>query len=418
MKTKTSVFIGAMATILTSSAIGAGSIRIGGGSMRAGSLKTIPEYEQSVSTTDTSRMALSKSSSSLSKKLSDVVRVKETQKPTTVKPVSETDVANLESRMADLQDALEKANDKLDSMYTKEELDARLPRYDKENNRLTWIDPLAGLINVPVGAVVIGGDNAVVVDGVLDATSVHPIQNKTVTNALNEKQDKSTTVSFGAANGRWTPLTNSNYLESYTNIDGTGFDIKQNMIVNNLDNIANGNQLVTATAVKNALDAMTTNPGGGTQQGYYYNLVNIDARSLVTQYTYQTNAPYNKIVEFTENMCEGTISEKWCDLRHYPSDERFVVTKRRVGYDLKDYNYWQLTQTQYSIVRLYSANIPDDVNPTTYAQENFCATRNTDYCYISDIVNNFATAGALETNAEVAPIYLIGVVSGFGTPPL
>ena len=139
------------------SAIAAGSVRIGGsGSMRAGSLKTTPMSEQSVSTTDTARMALSKSSSSLSKKLSDVVRVKETQKPTTVKPVSETDVANLESRMADLQDALEKATAQLENMketfYTKSELDARLPQWDKENDRLSWQDPMAGLVSIKVNS--------------------------------------------------------------------------------------------------------------------------------------------------------------------------------------------------------------------------------------------------------------------------
>ena len=107
MKRKKLVFTGAMAAILTSSAIAAGSVRIGGGSMRAGSLKTIPEYEQSVSTTDTARMALSKSSSNLNKKLSDIVKVKEAQ--SSKQQFTTSDIRDLESRMTSRMDSLETA---------------------------------------------------------------------------------------------------------------------------------------------------------------------------------------------------------------------------------------------------------------------------------------------------------------------
>ena len=347
---------------------------------------------------------------------------------------AQQELNNINSQIEELQSKLDRAeaaqntvlteanvNDKvtasvIEKTYTKAEIDnllsdvvKKLPQLDDKGN-MTWTDPNGNLVVVHVGDVVIGGDDVIVVDGNLSTTSTHPVQNKVVTNALNEKQDKSTTLSFGATNGRWTPLTNSNYLESYTNIDGAGFDIKQNMIVRNLDNIANENQLITATAVKNALDAMTTNPGGGTQPEYDYNLIDLFAGTLVTQYTYQTNAPYAKIVEFAENMCEGTISEKWCDLRNYPSQHKFVITKRTVGYDLKQYEFYTLPNNNYYLVTLYSVNIPDDINPVTYANETFCTNR--DYCYIADILNNFAAVGPMLANQEHSPIFSISTVSG------
>ena len=149
-KSLTSICV--LSLFAATSAIAAGSVRIGGGgSMRAGSLKTMPVSEQSVSTTDTARMALSKSSSSLSKKLSDVVRVKETQKPTISQ--QSTDVKALESRIETLEALIKDINgelsdavvaealDKLsDEFYTKTEVNSLLPTYDSETGDLSLID--------------------------------------------------------------------------------------------------------------------------------------------------------------------------------------------------------------------------------------------------------------------------------------
>ncbi len=342
----------------------------------------------------------------------------------------------INTRIEELQnklDVAESAQVNIESKtYTKDEIDTliaeseqKVPKIDERGN---WTDPNGGLIVVPEGAVVIGPNDITIVDGKLSATSTHPIQNKTVTNAVNEKQSKSTTLSLGAQNGEWSSIVSGdNYIEIYehsTDIDTgattTGLRIKPGMISTDLSILANENQLVTATAVRNALDALTTNPGGGTQPEYAYDLINLDAQTLVTQYTYLTNAPYDKIVEFAANICNETISEKWCDLRYYSEENRFVITKRTVGYELKHYNYNPLPNSQYTLVRQYAANIPDDVDPTTYAQENFCAQVSADYCYIADIDNNFTLPEPIiiqEINAEGAPIYLIGVASGVGTPP-
>lgn len=344
------------------------------------------------------------------------------------KTTSTTSTNDINSRIDEIQNAIDTERDnsaKKDEVYTKaqidellEEMNGKIPKIDERGN-MTWIDPNGNLVVVHMGDVVIGGDDIIIVDGQLSTTSKNPIQNQAVTNALNEKQNKSTSLSFGNSDGGWSHVaSSSDYIELFTNTaNSKGFRIKPDMIATSLDNVENENQLITAYAVQQAINEITSSPGGGTQP-YYYNLINVDARSLVTQYSYETNAPYDKIVEFAEeNICDETISEKWCDLRFYPSENRFVITKRNVGYELRNYNYMQLTQTQYTLVTQYAANIPDNVNPTTYAQE-FCATRGQDYCYIADIDNLFTEVGALQVNEELGPIYLIGVVSGFGNPPL
>lgn len=307
--------------------------------------------------------------------------------------------------------------------YTKAEIDnllsnviKKLPQLDDKGN-MTWTDPNGNLVVVHVGDVVIGGDDIIIVDGNLSTTSTHPVQNKVVTNALNEKQDQSTTLSFGNADGGWSPVVSGdNYIEIYadstnmnTGATTTGLRLKPIMIVNNLDNIANENQLVTATAVKNALDALTTNPGGGTQPDPYFNLIYLETRydSLVSRYTYNTNASYNQILEFATEFCGGPFSEKWCWLEYY--GDSFLIIKRTEGYYLQDYDiggpYFGTDGNIYiDLSKTYQLNLPDGIGLTTYVQENLCAIRDTT-CHIDTVLYNFDNSAT--ANQQQKAIYTI-----------
>lgn len=407
------------------------------GTMRAQTMKTSSVSTPSVTTTQS--IATPVSTETTDARIALLKGIKGFN-PGKVKDTTaaQQELNNINSQIEELQAQLDRAeaaqstvlteanvNDKVtasvtEKTYTKAEIDnllsdvvKKLPQLDDKGN-MTWTDPNGNLVVVHVGDVVIGGDDVIVVDGNLSTTSTHPVQNKVVTNALNEKQDKSTTLSFGAANGRWTPLTNSNYLESYTNIDGAGFDIKQNMIVRNLDNIANENQLITATAVKNALDAMTTNPGGGTQPAPYFSLIHLETRydSLVNRYTYITNASYNDILEFATEFCGGSFSEKWCwfELDNYAPD-MFHITKRYEGHYLSNYDFQSYNNngnTEYYIQKEYQINIPDTMGIVTYINNHLCTNR--DFCYAS-YVNINTTANNF--NSEPMSIYTVWIISDF-----
>ncbi len=413
------------------------------GTLRTPTMKTSSVSTPSVTTTQIatepteSRIALLKGAKGL-----NPGKIKDTKNAQQELKVIDTRIEELQSKL-DQAEAIqhtvlkeENINDKITTSvesktYTKAEIDdmlsdviKKLPQLDDKGN-MTWTDPNGNLAVIHIGDVVIGGDDTIIIDGNLSTTSTHPVQNKVVTNALNEKQDKSTTVSFGAANGRWTPLTNSNYLESYTNIDGAGFDIKQNMIVNNLDNIANENQLVTATAVKNALDAMTTNPGGGTQGNNFY-LQNMNTRydSLVTKYWYfapgitTTDQEGELQILIRDTICDGVFSEKWCFYQTEAFQDGgilFSVTKRNMGHYLEDYNlsyYWDNGVLTTQLTKRYILNLPDDVGLITYVQGNLCTTRDT--CSVNTVWYAFdSDQSTINANNELEGIYMIDVVQTF-----
>lgn len=343
----------------------------------------------------------------------------------------------INTRIEELQnklDVAESAQVNIESKtYTKDEIDTliaeseqKVPKIDERGN---WTDPNGGLIVVPEGAVVIGPNDITIVDGKLSTTSTHPVQNKTVTNALNEKQDKSTTLSFGNADGGWSPVVSGdNYIEIYadstnmnTGATTTGLRLKPIMIVNNLDNIANENQLVTATAVKNALDALTTNPGGGAP-GHDFYLLSMDTRydSLVTKYWYfapgiTTTAQEGELqILIRDTICGGVFSEKWCFYQTEAFQDgglMFTVTKRNEGHYLSDYfldSYNNNGNIEYYTIMTYQINIPDNTGIVTYVNNNLCTNR--DLCYTANVVNHTTDPYFL---SGLQSIYSVEVVSNF-----
>ena len=264
--------------------------------------------------------------------------------------------------------------------YTKEEieeliaeLNEKIPKVDDRGN-LNLTDQNGNLVLVHMGDVVIGGDDTIIVDGNLSTTSTHPVQNKVVTNALNEKQNKSTNLSFGNANGGWTHVASgSDYIELYTNPAGSkGFRIRPTMITYSLENMENEDQLITAGAVQEAIAAITANPGGGTQQSPYFNLINLQTwyGGLVQRYTYETNASQSEILDFALNFCGGTLSDKWCSLCE--NDHGFEILKRQEGHNVEEIAPYYDISTRIS----YAVNLPDGISPQTYVNEHLCANQN------------------------------------------
>ena len=262
--------------------------------------------------------------------------------------------------------------------YTKDEINALIAESEQKelkiDERGNWIDPNGNLIAVPEGAIVIGPNDITIVDGKLSTTSTNPIQNKVVTNALNEKQEKSTNLSFGNANGGWTHVSNgSDYIELYTNpANAKEIRIRPTMITNSLENMENEDQLITAGAVQEAIAAITTNLGGGTQPSPYFNLINLQTihGGLVQRYTYETNASESEILDFALNVCGGNFSDKWCSLCE--DDHGFAIFKRQEGYNVEEISPYYDISTRIS----YAVNLPDGISPQTYVNEYLCANQN------------------------------------------
>ena len=302
--------------------------------------------------------------------------------------------------------------------YTKAEIDdllsnviKKLPQLDDRGN-MTWTDPNGNLVVVHVGDVVIGGDDIIIVDGNLSTTSTHPVQNKVVTNALNEKQNHSTTLSFGAANGEWIPVTlGSDYIELHNTSDSKEIRIRPSMIATSLENMENEDQLITAGAVQEAIAALTTNSGGNAQPEYYFNLLNVTPRfgGLVTRYTYETNASYNEILSFAEKVCSTSISDKWCYVNQL-DDHTFRIVNRHQGHDISDYTTTAYTDTNghlhYGAMISYAANLPEGVAPQTYVNENLCTGRsNTCYMFAADYTPHWI----VDFNDDLEPLYYIDI---------
>lgn len=291
--------------------------------------------------------------------------------------------------------------------YTKEEIDnllsdiiQKVPQVDDRGTA-----PNDNPIAIPEGAVVIGGNDIVIVDGILSTTSKHPIQNQTVTNAINEKQNKSMTLSLGGPNGEWTPVAiGSDYIELYTNPMGAKeIRIRPSMIATSLDNMENEDQLITAGAVRDALNALATNSGNGTQQEPYFNLINLQTLhgGLVQRYTYETNASESQILNFALNSCGGTFSDRWCTL--YENDGHiFKIVKRQEGHVLEDTMFLDTN----TVSMMYAVNLPDDVTPQTYVNTHLCANRS-NTCYMN--YSWYSGTNGFDFNAGLEPLFFIAI---------
>jgi len=401
--------------IATTAAFGAASLRapqIGGtatvttptatntaraGTMRAQTMKTSSISAPSVTTTQSIATPISTETTDARIALLKGIKgfnpgkVKDTT-------AAQQELNAIDSRIEELQnklDAAESAQVNIESKtYTKDEIDTliaeseqKVPKIDERGN---WTDPNGGLIAVPEGAVVIGPNDITIVDGKLSTTSTHPIQNKTVTNALNEKQNQSTTLSFGNADGGWTPVTiGSDYIELHTDSSNAKeIRIRPTMIATSLDDMENEDQLITAGAVQEAIANLTTNPGGGTQPNPYFNLINLETRldGLVQRYTYETNASYIEMQTFASNFCARPLSPKWCHF-YQTTDTSFAIIVRTVGHYLLNYDtvfaYDDNGSPTLYTTRFYAVNAPDEVNMIQYSNENFCNNR--DKCFLSAV---------------------------------
>jgi len=380
---------------ITTSAFGAASLRapqMGGAATvttptatntaRAGTMRTQTMKTSSVSTpsvTTTQSIATPVSTETTDARIALLKGIKGFN-PGKIKDTTaaQQELNAINTRIEELQnklDVAESAQVNIESKtYTKDEIDTliaeseqKVPKIDERGN---WTDPNGGLIAVPEGAVVIGPNDITIVDGKLSTTSTHPIQNKTVTNAFNEKQDKSTTLSFGNADGGWTPVTlGSDYIELHTNSSNAKeVRIRPTMIATSLDDIENEDQLITAGAVQEAIAALTTNSGGGTQPTPYFNLINLETKhsGLVQRYTYETNASESEILDFALNSCGGTFSDRWCTLCAN-NGHTFKIVKRQVGHNAEE------SVSSTSI--MYAVNPPDGTSPQTYTNEHICANR-------------------------------------------
>lgn len=441
MKAKTLFTTTALVTI-TTAAFGAASVRVPktgnntnstpqaitsarAGTLRAPTLKTTPvSNATSVATpvkneSTEARMAIAKLfKSSKSKPIKDQEAAKQ-------------DLAEINSQIEELQAKLVDAkaeqstvitesniDNKITSSvesktYTKEEIDnllssviKKLPQLDDRGN-MTWTDPNGNLVVVHVGDVVIGGDDVIVVDGNLSTTSTHPVQNKIVTNALNEKQDQSTTLSLGAPNGGWTPIAiGSDYIELHTNSSNAKeVRIRPTMIATSLENMENEDQLITAGAVQEAIASLATNPGGGTQQEPYFNLIYLNSRygELVKYYTYETDASDSEIVDFALNFCGGTFSDKWCSLCE-KGNNRFSILKRQAGHSVTNIN----TQSGF-INTEYAVNMPDGISPQAYVNEHLCANISNCAMYYAEYTANISEGGNI--NCSDLPVHFIQTIS-------
>ena len=330
--------------IATTAAFGAASLRapqIGGtatvttptatntaraGTMRAQTMKTSSISAPSVTTTQSIATPISTETTDARIALLKGIKgfnpgkVKDTT-------AAQQELNAIDSRIEELQnklDAAESAQVNIESKtYTKDEIDTliaeseqKVPKIDERGN---WTDPNGGLIAVPEGAVVIGPNDITIVDGKLSTTSTHPVQNKTVTNAINEKQDKSTMLSLGAPNGEWRPLSRGDGYNDYIEIDsGEIYEkirIKPDMIATFSD-ILNGDyvnpKLVTGGAIKTAIENITNNTP------YYFTLSGVGNQSaglgnqLQQIYSFKTNAPENAIDDFVEDFCDFEDDEFWC----------------------------------------------------------------------------------------------------------
>jgi len=398
--------------------------------VRAGTLKTQPGKSVSASTPARATSQITANPVEVgdsSERMPMIKGIKNSNVNTLKDTAAKTQLLNqLDSRINELTEKIDnaeavqntvitesniKAN--IESMtYTKDEINALIaeseqkePKIDERGN---WIDPNGNLIVVPVDAIVIGPNDITIVDGKLSTTSTHPIQNKAVTKALNEKQGKSTNLSFGNANGGWTPVSvGSDYIELYTNPAGSKeFRIRPTMITNSLENMENEDQLITAGAVQEAIAAITANPGSGTQQSHYFNLINLQTRygELVQEYLYETNASESEILNFALNFCGGNFSDKWCSLCATDDNNTFRILKRQEGHTVTNVNI----QSGF-IITEYAVNLPDGILPQTYVNEYLCA--NVSPCAIGSVEYMGDTAAGGIINCFDMPIHFIQTIS-------
>ena len=258
---KIHIFIGMFTMMALTNAFGAASLRIPqtsnntqtapipqtGTTARSGTLRMLPMKTTSVSAPSTTYAPTTTQSETIGGRIASLKSVKGSN-PNKAKDTdtAQQELNSIDSRIEELQTQLDRAEAAQNAVITESNIDEKITTniesktYTKEeiDNLLSDIiqkvpqiddrgtDPNNNPIDIPEGAVVIGGNDIVIVDGKLSTTSKHPIQNQTVTNAINEKQNKSTTISLGAAEGGWAPVVNSDYIESSSNFEGTRFNIK------------------------------------------------------------------------------------------------------------------------------------------------------------------------------------------------
>lgn len=237
------------------------------------------------------------------------------------------------------------------------------------------------------------------------------------TNAIDTKQNKSTTLSFGTPNGEWSSVTHDDYIDLQTEAnDTTKLRINTNMIANDLEDTTSDGALVTAHAVRQVLNGTTSSSDNDTVSVPMH-LEYFTSRydGLVTLYNYTTRATRAEILEYVrDNICNGTISEKWCYYSPYDGSMgggvwSFYVIKRNVGYYLRDYDFdFNNGEYFYYTSKVYALNIPDNVNPVSYATEHFCAGKS--FCYVTGVSSLF-DLDTFNQNMSMYPLYEVNVFS-------